>query len=151
PRALHRAQVPGAVRMTDATVSLPRPVPQGGSLFTLDGRVKRRNAAEARFRAYGMTAIVLALMALVWLLYSIFAAGLPAFQQTFVTMPVMLDPAVLDKNGNRDPADLAKVTTVGDSKAPAASLVAAAEAAGLAPAARNPDANAGRRAAEPAP
>ncbi|KAB2885161.1 MAG: phosphate ABC transporter permease PstA [Albidovulum sp.] len=117
--------------MTDATVSLPRPVPQGGSLFTLDGRVKRRNAAEARFRAYGMTAIVLALMALVWLLYSIFAAGLPAFQQTFVTMPVMLDPAVLDKNGNRDPADLAKVTTVGYSKVLAASFVAAAEAAGV--------------------
>src|SRR5690606_40268617 len=87
PRALHRAQVPGAVRMTDATASLPRPVPQGGSLFTLDGRVKRRNAAEARFRAYGMTAIVLALTALVCLLSSDSAAGPPAFQHTTVTPP----------------------------------------------------------------
>ena len=117
--------------MTDATVSIPRPAPQGGSLYTLDGRVKRRNAAEARFRAYGMTAIVIALTALVWLLYAIFSAGLPAFRQTFVTMPVMLDPAVLDKNGNRDPAELVKVTTVGYSKVLDASFVAAVEAAGI--------------------
>ena len=117
--------------MTDATVSIPRPARQGSSLFKPDGRVKRRNSAETRFRAYGMTAIVIALMALVWLLYSIFSAGLPAFRQTFVTMPVMLDPAVLDKNGNRDPAELVKVTTVGYSKVLDASFVAAVEAAGI--------------------
>lgn len=117
--------------MTDATVSSAGAGRHGGSLLTLDGRVKRRNAAEARFRAYGLAAIVVALLALVWLLISIFSAGLPAFRQTFITVPVMLDPAVLDKNGARDPADLVKVTTVGYSKVLDAGLAAAVTAAGV--------------------
>ena len=87
-----------------------------GSLFTLDGRTKRRNAAEARFRAYGLAAIITALLALVVLLISIFSNGTPAFKQTFVTLQVPLDPAVLDKSGNRDPAELAKITTVSYAK-----------------------------------
>ena len=88
--------------MTDATVSIPRPARQGSSLFKPDGRVKRRNSAETRFRAYGMTAIVIALMALVWLLYSIFSAGLPAFRQTFVTMPVMSTPTFASNSAAKE-------------------------------------------------
>lgn len=41
-------------------------------------RTKARNATEKRFRAYGLSAIVVALLALVWLLVSIFSNGLPA-------------------------------------------------------------------------
>ena len=37
------------------------------SLFVQDARTTTRNATEKRFRAYGLTAIVLALLALVWL------------------------------------------------------------------------------------
>ena len=47
------------------------------SLFAQDARTKSRNAAEKRFRAYGLSAIVVALLALVWLLISIFGNGLP--------------------------------------------------------------------------
>jgi len=36
-----------------------------GSLFTQDTRTKARNAAERRFRTYGLGAIILALLALV--------------------------------------------------------------------------------------
>ena len=81
------------------------------SLLAPDPAIASRNAAEKRFRAYGLTAIILALLALVWLLISIFSNGLPAFRQTFITFPVTLDQATFDKGGKRDPADMAKVTT----------------------------------------
>ena len=98
------------------------PEPQAGrsstahSLFAPDARTKKRNAQEARFRVYGLIAIVAALLALVWLLISIFSAGLPAFRQTFVDIPVTLDAAVLDKQGHGDPAEMASVTTIGYGK-----------------------------------
>ena len=101
------------------------------SLFTQDPRTKARNAAEKRFRAYGLTAIVLALLALVWLLISIFGNGLPAFRQTFLTFPVTLEAASLDKAGNRDPAEMAKTTTTGYGKLLARALEAEAVARGI--------------------
>lgn len=88
----------------------------GHSLFAPDARTKKRNAEEARFRVYGLVAIVTALLALVWLLISIFSAGLPAFRQTFIDIPVMLDAAVLDKQGNGNRAEMASVTTIGYGK-----------------------------------
>jgi phosphate transport system permease protein len=102
-----------------------------GSLFTQDPRTKSRNAAERRFRAYGLSAIVVALLALVWLLISIFSAGTPAFRQTFLTFPVTLDAAQLDKAGNRNPAEMAKATTVTYGKVLATSLQEAIAAKGI--------------------
>lgn len=101
------------------------------SLFAQDTRTKQRNAAEKRFRTYGLTAITVALLALVWLLISIFSNGSPAFRQTFLDFPVTLDPAVLDKSGNRDPAEMAKVTTVGYAKLLATALEEQMQAKGL--------------------
>lgn len=100
--------------MTDLS-ALPAAAPAGrrGSLLAQDPLTRRRNAAEARFRLYGIAAITLSMLALIWLLYSIFSVGLPAFRQTFITMPIELPAAKLDKSGNRDPAVMAKVTTVG--------------------------------------
>ena len=95
-----------------------------GSLFTQDPRTKRRNAAEVRFRQVGLVAIALALAALVWLLISIFSQGLPAFRQTFLTFPVTLDAAELDKSGNANRAEMAKVTTLGYGKLLARALEA---------------------------
>lgn len=95
-----------------------------GSLLTLDARTKSRNATESRFRAYGLSAIVIALLALVWLLISIFSAGLPAFRQTFLTFPVTLDATVLDKSGTRDMAVMSKVTTLTYGKLLASALEA---------------------------
>ena len=101
------------------------------SLLVQDPRTKARNATEKRFRFYGLSAIVVALLALVWLLISIFSNGLPAFKQTFITLPVTLDAALLDKGGKRDPADLAKATTVTYGKLLATSLQAEVTAKGL--------------------
>ena len=102
-----------------------------GSLFQQDVKTKVRNNAEKRFRIYGMTAIVLAMLALAWLLVSIISNGMPAFRQTMLTFPVTLDAAALDKAGNRDPADLAKVSTIGYGKILANSLTAELTAKGI--------------------
>ena len=101
------------------------------SLFVQDKHTTARNAAEKRFRAYGVVAITLALLALVWLLVSIFAQGLPAFRQTYLTFPVVLDAAVLDKAGHALPAEMAKVTTIGYGKVLASALAAEVTARGI--------------------
>lgn len=97
--------------MTDA-ISPPGVTPKG-SLYTVDARTKRRNAAEARFRAYGIAALAVGLIFLLALLYSIVSKGTGAFSQTFVTLDVTLSAEVLDPTGDRDPAVIAKVTTFG--------------------------------------
>jgi len=82
------------------------------SLYKTDARTKRRNAAEKRFRLYGIAAVGFGLLALVVLLSSVLGSGLGAFRQSVLTMQVPLDAAVLDKDGTRDPAVLSKVTTI---------------------------------------
>lgn len=96
--------------MTDATA---QSVPETRSLLRLDDRTRRRNAAETRFRLYGLAAVTVALIALAILLASIFSNGMSAFRQTYIAIPVTLDAAKLDKSGKLDPAVMAKVTTVG--------------------------------------
>ncbi|MEM8539173.1 MAG: DUF3333 domain-containing protein, partial [Pseudomonadota bacterium] len=101
--------------MTDATAdTIPA---QGGtkgkSLLAVDARTRKRNAAEARFRMYGIAAITVGLLFLASLLWAIVQNGIPAFTQTFVTVDVELTESRLDPNGNRDMDDLRKVTTFG--------------------------------------
>ena len=96
----------------DASAPVNRTKPQK-SLFERDPRIKARWNAEARFRAYGVTAIALGLAALVVLLVTIIGNGLPAFTQTYVSINVELKADKLDPKGNRDPAEMAKVTTFG--------------------------------------
>ena len=83
------------------------------SLLQVDIRTKKRNAAEARFKGYGIAAIALGLCFLVTLLVSIIGNGTPAFRQTFITIPIELPEAKLDKSGTRDLDVMKKVTTFG--------------------------------------
>jgi len=83
------------------------------SLLTVDARTKRRNAAEKRFKAYGLGAICVAMVALVILLTSVVSTGSSAFQQTYVTVSVPLRADKLDKSGVRDLDVMKKVTTIG--------------------------------------
>lgn len=92
--------------MTDIT-------PQGASLLVQDARTQKRNRAEARFKMYGLAAIAIGLLMLVILLTTIISRGTGAFQQTYVTLEVPLLEAKLDKKGNRDLADIKKVSTFG--------------------------------------
>ncbi len=97
--------------MTDASIPAAASAPKP-SLLAADPRTRRRNAAEARFRAYGLAAIALSLVMLVVLLVTIFSDGIGAFRQTYLEIPVTLDAAQLDKKGARAPEDLKKVLTL---------------------------------------
>ena len=97
--------------MTDATN--PEAPAVKTSIHKIDARTKKRNAAEARFKAYGIAAIVAGLLMLLVLVTTIVGNGRGAFQQTFVTLKVELLESKLDKKGNRDIADIKKVSTFG--------------------------------------
>ncbi|MGR3759432.1 phosphate ABC transporter permease PstA [Roseobacteraceae bacterium NS-SX3] len=102
--------------MTDfsqTAAAAPQPRKHGGSLLQQTARTKRRNAAEARFRGYGIAAIVIGLIMLAVLVFNIVTRGAGAFQQTFITLEVELLEDKLDKNGNRNIDDIKKVTTFG--------------------------------------
>ncbi|MGC1951876.1 MAG: phosphate ABC transporter permease PstA [Gammaproteobacteria bacterium] len=60
-----------------------------------------RHRAERRFRRYGLIAIVLGLTFVLFLLTSISATGLPAFQQTYVELDIYFDPEEIDPEGTR--------------------------------------------------
>ncbi|MGB5864642.1 MAG: phosphate ABC transporter permease PstA [Sulfitobacter sp.] len=83
------------------------------SLLQQDARTSKRNRAETRFRMYGLVAIGIGMLMLVILLTTIIGRGTGAFQQTYLSLDVTLDAAKLDKNGNRDPEDIKKVSTFG--------------------------------------
>jgi phosphate transport system permease protein len=71
-----------------------------------NARLRRRQAAERRFKAYGLAAILLALAILTILLVSIVSKGHSAFVQTEVALEVNFDPALIDPQGTRDRAVL---------------------------------------------
>ena len=71
-------------------------------------RLKKRHAKEKRFKAFGVLAISIAGMALVWLLFSVIGSGYKAFYQHEMTMEVELTESVLDPTGARDPDALRK-------------------------------------------
>ena len=66
------------------------------SLFDADARTIKRNKTEKRFRAYGLAAISIGLMMLAMLLFTIISKGTSAFQQSFITLDVVLDQAEID-------------------------------------------------------
>ena len=101
------------------------------SLLVTDARTKKRNAAEARFKAYGLGAIIVAMLALVILLSSVLGNGLSAFRQTYITMNVELPEDRLDKSGIRDLSVMSKVTTIGYAPVLRDALVATIAAQGI--------------------
>lgn len=83
------------------------------SLFNISDRTKKRNAAEQRFKIYGIVAISVGLIMLLILASTIILKGSSAFQQTFITLEVELLESKLDKKGNRNINDIKKVSTFG--------------------------------------
>ena len=88
-------------------------VPAKRSLYDISERTKKRNAAEGRFRLYGIIAIAIGLLMLLVLVTTIIYRGTSAFQQTFITLEVELLEKKLDKKGNRNFEDIKKVSTFG--------------------------------------
>ncbi|SMY07415.1 phosphate ABC transporter permease PstA [Flavimaricola marinus] len=97
--------------MTDQTAS--QPSSKHGSLLAVDARTKKRNAAETRFKAYGIGALLIGLFFLVTLLTAIVSNGSTAFSQTYISLDVTLNAEKLDPNGTGDRDEIAKVTTLG--------------------------------------
>jgi phosphate transport system permease protein len=75
--------------------------------------LKKRYAAERRFRRIGAAAVGVALSALALLLGSVLWQGIPAFTEHRVRLEVVLDEAEIDPDGSRDPALLAEANWAG--------------------------------------
>ncbi len=86
--------------MTNATAGLPETTPTRvphSSLLTESPHMKRRNAAEARFKMYGVIAICIGLGFLIFLAYAILRNGIPAFTQTVVNVEFTLSQEQFDE------------------------------------------------------
>lgn len=83
--------------MSDATFS------PGGAVSARPARrdigLKRRYAAERRFRFYGIAAILTGLAFLVILLWTVVGQGYTAFWQTQIRLPITFSQSVLDPRG----------------------------------------------------
>ena len=77
----------------------------GGLVSTAPPRrdigIRRRYAAERRFRIYGVAAIAFGLAFLFVLLWSVAGKGYTAFQQTEITLPVEFSEKVIDPGNKR--------------------------------------------------
>ena len=95
--------------MTDVAGAMGagRPDPAGNRLTLDERRLRRRYAAERRFKAYGIVAIGIAMAALAWLLFSIVAQGYQAFVHTHIKLEVFFDAQQLDPSGGGSPEALA--------------------------------------------
>ncbi|WP_120498382.1 phosphate ABC transporter permease PstA [Kiloniella sp. EL199] len=75
--------------------------------------LKRRNAAEKRFRFYGLAAVMTAVLVLCLLLTSIVSKGYTAFQQTYILIDIRLDAETIDPKGTKRVEDLAAASYKG--------------------------------------
>lgn len=94
--------------MSNATTGSLVPLPAGNPpaprrvLDVVNASLARRHAAERRFRFYGLAAITVGLLFLLFLFVSIVAKASGAFTQTFVSLDVELDPVLLELEDRRD-------------------------------------------------
>jgi phosphate transport system permease protein len=94
--------------MTDISIAPPRTATRRHDVTSpaAVALVKRRYRSEARFRMYGLLALVLTSIFVVAVLVDIVRRGLPAFWQHSAVLDVQLDPAAIDPKGERNPADI---------------------------------------------
>ncbi len=103
--------------MTDMTVKCAAGEVRTDTAERVAKGLKRRYAAERRFRTYGLIAVCTALSFLAILLISIVGKGYTAFQQTKMQLEVHFDESVIAPNGTTDAAALAKADYNGIVKA----------------------------------
>ena len=66
-------------------------------------RLRARRRAETRMKFYGLAAIAFAILALVALMSSVIISASGALKESYVTLTVRIDEAVVDPKGERDP------------------------------------------------
>ena len=96
-----RANTQAGTRM-DKQAAMPR----RDTTARVKATLKRRYAAEKRFRFYGIFAIAASLAFLAVLLTSIFIKGWPAFFQTYMQLEISLDADTLNIDANASTADI---------------------------------------------
>jgi phosphate transport system permease protein len=74
--------------------------------------LRRRYWAERRFRAYGLTAVLLGVLFVVFLFGSIVSQGSSAFRQAQLTLDIHYDPMVIDPEGSQSPEVLASANYI---------------------------------------
>jgi phosphate transport system permease protein len=92
--------------MTDA--ALVAPVGKLRRPDLSETRIRRRYAAERRFRLYGILAIGFAVFMLGFLAITVVAQGYTAFWQTRIALDVAIDPAKVDPQNTRLPESLSQ-------------------------------------------
>ncbi len=90
--------------MTDAVLTGPVATLRRPDLS--EGRIRRRYAAERRFRFYGLLAIGFAVFMLGFLAVTVVLQGYSAFWQTRIALDVNIDPAKVDPANTRLPESL---------------------------------------------
>ncbi len=90
--------------MTDITAGGPPISVRRVELHTAEAkaRLRRRYRADARFKAYGVGALVVTVLFLAALLTSIVVRGIPGFYQHVLVTDVLMDRAKLDPDGKGD-------------------------------------------------
>ena len=94
--------------MSETTVSSETPAVPGDRQRRPIGEIvsaglKKRYAAERRFRVFGLAAIAFAILCLAILFTTIIRGGYTAFAQTMIKLEVTLYPEDIDPTGERDP------------------------------------------------
>jgi len=95
--------------MSDTSIGRAAPaIPTAARPPRRDIGIKRRYAAERRFKAYGLAAIGVGLVFLVALLWTVIGQGYTAFWQTQLRVPVTFSQSVIDPRGvaAKDPSVL---------------------------------------------
>jgi phosphate transport system permease protein len=87
-----------AVTALPASGSLAKP----SAAEVVKSGIRRRYAAERRFRLYGILAVLFGLTFLVILFANIISKGYTSFLQSSFKLEVYLDPAVIDPSGARE-------------------------------------------------
>jgi phosphate transport system permease protein len=102
--------------MTDIVEAAPalRPAlrPRRLSPEAIQARLRKRYAAERRFRLIGLLAVLSALALLALLLSTIIAQGWSAFAQTTIRLDITFDPHTIDPDGSRDAEELGRANYV---------------------------------------
>ena len=88
--------------MTDQPTISRTPLTRVGIEEQVRAGIKRRYAAERRFRLYGMVSIIVALSFLAILLVTVVLQGYTAFQQTKIRLDIDFAQDVIDPTGTRD-------------------------------------------------
>jgi len=76
--------------------------PPKRTIDVVNASLKRRYAAERRFRFLGMGAVTLGLLFVAILFADIVGKGYTAFQQTYVQLPIDFSQALIDPSGKRE-------------------------------------------------